>query len=124
MNNERREHLRVTLSVKSALYCPFGFLVNVPVADISSGGLRLDIPILDQRFSGQKGLLKLFFQPGNSFPEMTYTLEIPCRLVWMNGQGAGIEFLNADPVLRSSLDDLVQSGRSALSQEDGHSQDC
>ncbi|MBF0625359.1 MAG: PilZ domain-containing protein [Magnetococcales bacterium] len=105
--------------MKSALFLPDGFLFNVPVADLSSGGLRLDIPLIDRRFFGQDGMLRLYFQPSigpnvrQAADNPPYVLEVPCRLVWASDTGVGIEFVDPDPGTRVTIGSLVQRNATA-----------
>lgn len=118
MGSERREQIRITLLVKAAIFFPDGFILNVPVIDFSSGGIRLEIPIMDRLPSGKDGLLKLYFQPHQFLEGHPYMLEIPCRLIWTNDKNIGIEFLTPDMLTRQTIGDLLQTH--TLNQENGH----
>ncbi|WP_420905533.1 PilZ domain-containing protein [Candidatus Magnetaquiglobus chichijimensis] len=107
MSRERRTHIRVAFSIKAAFHCRTGFLYNVPVVDISSGGIRMDIPISDQFLSCKDGVLKLFVQPQFLFNITPYVLEMPCRLAWFNDSGVGVEFINPETEIVDSIDDMI-----------------
>ena len=107
MNQERREHLRVALPVKFALYFSNGFIYNISVVDISPGGLRVEMPFIDPGLLSGEGTLKLYFQPYHGFCEYPPVPDIPCRVTWSDNMSVGIEFLASDPNLQKTIDNLV-----------------
>ncbi|MBF0181743.1 MAG: PilZ domain-containing protein [Magnetococcales bacterium] len=109
MSDDRREHLRITLSIKSAIFFADGFLINVPVVNLSSGGIRLEIPMVDRLSACKEGILRLYFQPEFIQGEHSYMLEIPCTIVWNDGTHAGIQFRDPDIHTRETLGDLLNS---------------
>lgn len=110
MSRERRSHIRVAFSIRASFHCPAGFIYNVPVLDISQGGLRLEIPIEEEFLNCQEGTLKLLLTP-SFLPDVTpYQLEIPCKLVWYNHRGVGIEFLHTDRQTMENVNDLIREG--------------
>ncbi|MBF0154595.1 MAG: PilZ domain-containing protein [Magnetococcales bacterium] len=107
MNADRRSRVRVTLAVKAAFFSPGGFLFNVSVVDISSGGIRLEIPVVDPVLFYKESTLKLYFQTGSGPSSSPYVLQIPCRMVWIDGSDVGIEFLNPDPNISHAVGGLI-----------------
>ncbi|MBF0463342.1 MAG: PilZ domain-containing protein [Magnetococcales bacterium] len=110
MGSERRQHLRIFLPIKAAIFFPDGFLFNALVADAGSGGVRLEIPLVDPLALCQDGLLRFYLQP-NAMPGEypPCTLEIPCRLAWHSDQDVGVEFLNPDPHTQETFDSLLRT---------------